>query len=92
MYKVRLVQPDGSSYVIRYPEPRKIICLPADPANMTEEERRARMKRLKPEKPKKIYELGEEEATFDQRAWAGLVRKRWRAVYSVAQNGQNYAW
>lgn len=76
MYKVRLVQPDGSSYAIRYPEPCKIICLPIDPSTMTEEEKKARMKRLKPEKPKQIYEVEEEDAAFDQRSWADLVQKR----------------
>lgn len=43
---------------------------------MTEEEKKARMKRLKPEKPKQIYEVEEEDAAFDQRSWADLVQKR----------------
>jgi len=76
MYKVRLVQPDGSTYVIRYEEPYKIIKQPIDPANMTDEERKVRMNRLKPEKPKKIYELGEEDDEgYNQRSWTNLIRK-----------------
>jgi len=77
MYKVRLVQPDGSSYFIRYDKPYKIIAQPINPADMTEEERKERMKRLKPEKPEKIYELeDEDEAGHDQRSWANLMKKK----------------
>ncbi|KAJ7356160.1 ribosomal protein, L55 [Desmophyllum pertusum] len=75
-YKVRLVQPDGSSFFIRYEEPYKIITQPINPADMTEEEKKARMKRLKPEKPKKIYELDDEdEQGYDQRSWSNLMKK-----------------
>lgn len=76
MYKVRLVQPDGSTFVIRYEEPYKIVKQPIDPATMSEEEKKSRMKRLKPEKPKKIYELEEEEDEgYNQRSWANLIKK-----------------
>ena len=74
-YKVRLVQPDGSSYSIRYEEPFKIIKQPIDPASMTEEEKKERMNRLKPEKPKKIYELEEEDdENYNQRSWTNLIK------------------
>ena len=77
MYKVRLVQPDGSSYFIRYDKPHKIIKQAIDPANMTDEERKARMDRLKPEKPKKIYELEEEDDEgYNQRSWTDLIKKK----------------
>ena len=77
MYKVRLVQPDGSSYLIRYDKPYKIIKQAIDPANMTDEERKARMDRLKPEKPKKIYELEEEDDEgYNQRSWTDLIKKK----------------
>ena len=70
------MQPDGSSYFIRYEEPYKIIRQPIDPANMTDKERKERMKRLKPEKPKKIYELEEEDdAGYNQRSWTNLIKK-----------------
>ena len=79
MYKVRLVQPDGSSYFIRYDKPYKIIKQAIDPANMTDEERKARMNRLKPEKPKKIYELEEEDDEgYNQRSWTDLIKKKWK--------------
>ncbi|XP_067027726.1 large ribosomal subunit protein mL55-like [Acropora muricata] len=74
-YKVRLVQPDGSTYSIRYEEPFKIIKQPIDPTYMTEEEKKERMNRLKPEKPKKIYELEEEEdENYNQRSWTNLIK------------------
>ncbi len=44
---------------------------------MTEEERKERMKRLRPEKPKEIYELeDEDEAGYDQRSWANLMKNK----------------
>lgn len=76
MYKVRLVQPDGSTYAIRYHEPRKIICLPVDPSTLTEEERKERLRRLKPEKPKKIYQIEDDDGDFDQRSWTNLISKK----------------
>ena len=76
-YKVRLVQPDGSSFSIRYRDPLKIITQPVDPATMTEEQRKARMKRLRPEKPKKIYEVEDvDDGDYDQRSWSRLLSKR----------------
>ena len=79
-YKVRLVQPDGSSFFIRYEKPLKLIKQPINPAEMTEEERRARMRRLKPEKPKTIYELEDEDGDHDQRSWANLMKKKsWKS-------------
>nr|XP_058957047.1 large ribosomal subunit protein mL55-like [Pocillopora verrucosa] len=75
-YKVRLVQPDGSSFFIRYEKPLKLIKQPINPAEMTEEEKRARMRRLKPEKPKTIYELEDEDGDHDQRSWANLMKKK----------------
>ena len=79
-YKVRLVQPDGSSFFIRYEKPLKLIKQPINPAEMTEEEKRARMRRLKPEKPKTIYELEDEDGDHDQRSWANLMKKKsWKS-------------
>ena len=76
-YKVRLIQPDGSTYFLRYEEPYKIIKQPIDPSTMNEEEKRARMNRLKPEKPKKIYELEEEDdENYNQRSWTNLIKKQ----------------
>ena len=91
MYKVRLVQPDGSTYFIRYEEPYKIIKKPIDPAVMTEEEKRARMNRLKPEKPKKIYEMEEEEdENYNQRSWTNLIKNKDRNGPRLNSN-KNYS-
>ncbi|XP_068677097.1 large ribosomal subunit protein mL55-like [Montipora foliosa] len=91
MYKVRLVQPDGSTYFIRYEEPYKIIKKPIDPAAMTEEEKRARMNRLKPEKPKKIYEMEEEEdENYNQRSWTNLIKNKDRNGPRLNSN-KNYS-
>ncbi|EDO46966.1 predicted protein [Nematostella vectensis] len=76
MYKVLVVQPDGSTYTMRYHEPRKIVRLPVDPTTLAEEERKERMRRLKPEKPKKIYQIEEDETDFDQRSWTRLIKKQ----------------
>ena len=54
----------------------KLIKQPINPAEMTEEEKRARMRRLKPEKPKTIYELEDEDGDHDQRSWANLMKKK----------------
>lgn len=75
MYKVRLVQPDGSSFTIRYHEPLKLIRLPVDPSTLTDEERKERLRRLKPEKPKKIYQIEDDDGDFDQRSWTNLIKK-----------------
>lgn len=75
-YKVRLQQPDGSSYTIRYHEPRELIRLPVDPNNLTEEEKQARLKRLKPEKKVEVHEFDDEETEIIQRSWKKFVTSR----------------
>ena len=57
VYKVRLQQPNGSTFTIRYHEPRELIRLPVDPDTLTEEEKLARLNRLKPEKKLKSMNL-----------------------------------
>ena len=76
MYKVCLVQPDGSSFTIRYHEPRDFIRLPVDPTSLTEEEKRARLNRLKPEKEVTVHEFDEEETEITQRSWKDFVPSR----------------
>lgn len=75
VYKVRLQQPDGSTYTIRYHEPRKLIRLPVDPSSLTEEEKKARMNRLKPEKKIETHEFDEDEAKITQRSWKHFVTR-----------------
>ncbi|XP_028393907.1 39S ribosomal protein L55, mitochondrial-like [Dendronephthya gigantea] len=76
VYKVRLQQADGSSYTIRYHEPRELIRLPVDPNNLTEEEKQARLNRLKPEKEIEVHEFDDEETEIIQRSWKDFVASR----------------
>ena len=76
VYKVRLQQPDGSTYTIRYHEPRELIRLPVDPRNLTDEEKQARLNRLKPEKEIEVHEFDHEETEIIQRSWKDFVGSR----------------
>ena len=76
VYKVRLQQPDGSSYTMRYHEPRQLVRLPVDPNSLTEEEKQARLKRLKPEKEIEIHEFDDEETKIIQRSWKDFVASK----------------
>ncbi|XP_050299328.1 39S ribosomal protein L55, mitochondrial [Anthonomus grandis grandis] len=49
-YPTLLVQPDGSTYTIRYPEPRRIIKLPLNIWTLTEAQRKERLEKRKPKK------------------------------------------
>ncbi|PZC85324.1 hypothetical protein B5X24_HaOG201820 [Helicoverpa armigera] len=54
MYPTQVVLPDGASINIRYHEPRKVIKLPLDLSQLTEEERKMRLEKRKPKKKVKI--------------------------------------
>ena len=78
-YKVRPVNPDGSSYMIRHSKPIGLIKLPVDPNSLSEEEKKARIKRLKYGNIKKdetVEDFNETDVKFDQRALAKLMRRK----------------
>ncbi|NXH18019.1 RM55 protein, partial [Bucco capensis] len=60
LYPVLLVGIDGSTTRLRYKEPKKILMLPLDSSTLSEAERRARLRRHFPSKPK-----AEVEETFE---------------------------
>ena len=85
-YKVRLVNPDGSSYMIRYLKPIGLIKLPVDPSSLSEEEKKVRIKRLKYGNIKKdetVAEFNETDVKFDQRALAKIIRREVRTFMCV---------
>ncbi|NWX35608.1 RM55 protein, partial [Notiomystis cincta] len=59
LYRVLLVGPDGSTARLRYAEPKRILMLPLDSSSLPEAERKARLRRHFPSKPK-----AKEEETF----------------------------
>lgn len=83
VYKVRLQQPDGSTFTIRYHEPHELIRLPVDPNSLTEEEKRERLMRSKPEKEIKVQEFDDEETEITQRSWKDFVPSKWNTVLYV---------
>lgn len=81
MYKVLLVQPDGSTYHIRHPFPYKIMKMPLDLSMMTEEQKGLLEKRKEEEDAEKAaalkasYELEEDldEDEWDQSKYRELI-------------------
>ncbi|XP_014729199.1 PREDICTED: 39S ribosomal protein L55, mitochondrial [Sturnus vulgaris] len=59
-YPVLLVSTDGSTVRLRYSEPKRILMLPLDSSTLPEAERKARLRRQFPSKPK-----AKEEETFE---------------------------
>merc|ERR1711881_197932 len=55
-YKVRVINQDGSSFMTRYHEPVGVIQLPLDPASLSEEQKKARMKKMRDDKVVKVKE------------------------------------
>uniref|UniRef100_A0A8C5U5J5 Mitochondrial ribosomal protein L55 n=2 Tax=Malurus TaxID=55806 RepID=A0A8C5U5J5_9PASS len=60
LYPVLLVNTDGSTVRLRYSEPKRILMLPLDSSTLPEAERKARLRRHFPSKPK-----AKEEETFE---------------------------
>ncbi|KAG7299788.1 hypothetical protein JYU34_016797 [Plutella xylostella] len=73
MYPTIVVLSDGSSINIRYHEPRKIIKLPLDLSELSEEERKMRVEKRKPKKKVKITD--DIEDNFSSRKYLKYVKK-----------------
>ncbi|XP_044743588.1 39S ribosomal protein L55, mitochondrial [Chrysoperla carnea] len=73
-YPTVVVQPDGSTFNIRYHEPRKIIKLPLDLSTLSEAERRARLEKRKPKKKIKIEE--DIDDGFDTKKYLKYMKKK----------------
>ncbi|XP_054673468.1 39S ribosomal protein L55, mitochondrial isoform X2 [Grus americana] len=56
LYPVLLVKTDGSTVRLRYKEPKRILMLPLDSSTLPEAERKARLRRQFPSKPKAAVE------------------------------------
>ncbi|GAB0089534.1 39S ribosomal protein L55, mitochondrial [Sergentomyia squamirostris] len=69
-----VVLPDGSSFNIRYHEPRQIIRLPLDVNTLSEEERKIRLDRRKPKKKIRVYE--EVEDSFNSQKYLKILKKK----------------
>ncbi|XP_030371733.1 39S ribosomal protein L55, mitochondrial [Scaptodrosophila lebanonensis] len=74
MYPTVVVQPDGSTIMIRYHEPRKIIKLPLDLSSLSDSERKARLEARKPRKKVKIME--EVEDSFNAKKYMKFINKK----------------
>ena len=78
MYKVLVVNQDGSTYSICHRYPHEIIPLPLDLSTLTEEERAARDKKRRMAKRRKYVveeeEMEEEDEEWDQSQYRGLLR------------------
>lgn len=71
-YPTTLVLPDGSSIEIEYHEPRKIIILPLNIAELTQEQQK---KRLEMRKPKTKVVITEEiEDSFDENRYLNFKK------------------
>ncbi|XP_053602271.1 large ribosomal subunit protein mL55 [Plodia interpunctella] len=73
-YPTTVVLSDGSSINIRYHEPRKIIKLPLDLSQLTDEERKLRLDKRKPKKKVKITD--DIEDNFSAKKYLKYMKKK----------------
>lgn len=69
-----MVNPDGSTYTIRYHEPRAIIALPFDLSQLSEAERKARIETRKPKRKVKIE--AEVDDKFNAKKYLKFIKKK----------------
>ncbi|CAB3243782.1 unnamed protein product [Arctia plantaginis] len=74
MYPTTVVLSDGASINIRYHEPRKIIKLPLDLSQLTEEEKKMRLEKRKPKKKVKITDDVEDD--FNAKKYLKYMKKK----------------
>ncbi|XP_022918310.1 large ribosomal subunit protein mL55 [Onthophagus taurus] len=72
-YPTLMVNTDGSTYTIRYHEPRQIITLPINIWTLSEAERKERLDRRKPKKKVKIEDDLEDD--FDSKKYLKYLKK-----------------
>lgn len=73
-FRTVLVNPDGSTYTIRYFEPRAIIALPFDLNTLTEAEKKARLDKRKPKRKIKIE--AEVDDKFNANKYLQFIKKK----------------
>ncbi|XP_060527609.1 large ribosomal subunit protein mL55 [Cylas formicarius] len=73
-YPTLLVNPDGSTFTIRYPEPRQIIKLPLNIWTLSEAERKQKLELRKPKQKMVIQE--DIEDSFDSSRYLNYLKKK----------------
>lgn len=68
------MNPDGSTYMTRYHEPRAIITLPVDLSKFSEAERKARLEKRVPKSKVKIEK--EVQDNFSASKYLGYMKKK----------------
>lgn len=74
-FRTVVVNPDGSTYTIRYHEPRAIITLPFDISKLSEAERKLRLDKRKPKREIKVE--AEVEDKFNVNKYLKYMKKKW---------------
>ncbi|XP_072013239.1 large ribosomal subunit protein mL55-like [Amphiura filiformis] len=76
VYPAMIVNQDGSTYWIKYPEPRFIMKLPVDISTLSAEERKLRLKRYAPKKKEVMIEDDlEDDDDFDSSKYKRMFQK-----------------
>ncbi|CAG9838223.1 unnamed protein product [Diabrotica balteata] len=73
-YPTVIAKPDGSTYTIRYEEPRKLIKLPLNIWTLSEAERKARLEDRKPKKKVKIVE--DIDDSYDSKKYLKYIKRK----------------